>query len=73
MSFGSPFIYSSDTVNVRVVKLKGVRIVIPSTTLITGEEVCLCLCLSLSLPFLCFSIGIYAHVNAVVDVFINIY
>ena len=71
MSFGSPFIYSSDTVNVRVVKLKGVRIVIPSTTLITGEEVCLCL--SLSLPFLCFSISIYTHVNAVVHVFINIY
>ena len=69
MSFGSPFIYSSDTVNVRVVKLKGVRIVIPSTTLITGEEVCL----FLSLPFLCFSISIYTHVHAVVHVFINIY
>ncbi|XP_019850460.1 PREDICTED: nuclear pore membrane glycoprotein 210-like [Amphimedon queenslandica] len=37
-SGGSVFIYSSDTVNVRVVRLRGVRIVIPSTTLVTGEE-----------------------------------
>ena len=39
LSGGPVFIYSSDVVNVRVVKLRGVRIVIPSTTLITGEEV----------------------------------
>ncbi len=52
-------VYSSDTVLVRVVRLTGVKIIVPATKLVAGEEVEQCgttcrfhyLSLSLSLPF----------------------
>ena len=38
-SSGDALVFSSDTVNVKVVKLKGVEIFIPSVTLVAGEKV----------------------------------